>query len=146
LPTTNDLFKTPEDWTREGMLFTRIGSETLRDIWLAPVSGGGQPKPLIQTSFGEYNAIVSPDGRWVAYLSNEGGTDDVYIQSFPATGHKVRVSSSGASEPRWMPGSDEICYRSANGPDIMSVKLTRNGDNLDAGAPRPLFHLPPDII
>jgi Tol biopolymer transport system component len=139
LPTTSDLFKTPEDWTREGLIFNSIGRETFRDIWLAP-SGGGPPTPLIRTRFAELDARVSPDGRWMAYISNEGGDDDVYIQSFPVPGHKVRVSASGAWQVLgWMPGSDEVCYQSGSRAEMVSVKLTRRGDDLEAGEPRILF-------
>lgn len=120
-----------------------LSGETSRDIWIAP--GGGPPRPLIRTRFGEYNARVSPDGHWIAYISNEAGSDDLYIQSFPVTGHKVRVSSAGAIKVWWMPGSDEVCYRSGGGVEMMSVKLTRKGDELEAGEPRRLFRFPPDV-
>jgi Tol biopolymer transport system component len=141
LPTTPDLFKSPNDWTREGLIFDNIGGETFRDLWIVPTSGDGPPAPLIRTRFTELLARVSPDGHWIAYLSDEGGSSDVYIQSFPVLGHKVRVSSSGANQVWWMPGSDEVCYQSTSGGEMVSVKLTRNGAVLDPGEPRVLFRL-----
>jgi Tol biopolymer transport system component len=145
LPTTTNLFKTPEDWTREGLVFTDIGTGTFRDLWLAHPSGGRAPMPLIQTPFSEYLARVSPDGRWIAYVSNEAGPEDVYIQSFPVPGHKLRVSTGGALLPHWMPGSDEVFYETMD-QRIVSVKLTRKGDDLDAAEPRALFKVPPGLI
>ena len=142
LATTSDLFKSATDWTREGLVITNIGSTTFRDIWLAPDPRGGQARPLIQTRFSEGLAKVSPDGHWIAYISNEAGGDDVYIQSFPTPGHKTRVSSGGANIMWWMPGCDEICYRSASRTLMMSAKLTRQGEDLEVGEPRILFRYP----
>jgi dipeptidyl aminopeptidase/acylaminoacyl peptidase len=145
LPTTTNLFKSPEDWTHEGLVFTDIGSGTFRDLWLAHPPSGSAPTPLIQTPFSEYLARVSPDGRWIAYVSNEAGPEDVYIQSFPVPGHKLRVSTGGALLPHWMPGSDEVFYEAMD-QRIVSVKLTRKGDDLDAGEPKALFKVPPGLI
>ncbi|MEO5616743.1 MAG: protein kinase [Candidatus Eisenbacteria bacterium] len=144
LATNDDLFKTAEDWPRAGLVFSSIAGETFRDLWLAPEAGGGAPAPLVRTRFAEFGARVSPDGHWIAYQSNEAGDDDVYIQSFPVPGHKIRVSSRGAGRAWWMPGSDEICYR-ANSGEMMSVKLTRNGEDFEAGEPRILFQFPQGV-
>ena len=143
LTTTTDLFKWPESWPAPGLVFLSIGMETNRDLWMLPASGG-PAVPLIRTQFSEFLSEVSPDGRWIAYLSNEAGTEDVYIQSFPEPGHKVRVSSTGALRLWWMPGSDELCYRSASN-EIVSVKLAPAGEDLQVGGARVLFRLPPDI-
>jgi serine/threonine-protein kinase len=89
---------------------------------------------------------VSPDGRWIAYLSSEAGHDDVYIQSFPGLGHKVRVSTNGAARVWWMPGSDEVCYRTVDERQMMNVKLTRQGDDLVVGQPQVLFHFPAGVV
>jgi hypothetical protein len=147
LPTTDDLFKSPEAWTRQGLVFMNIGAETFRDLWLAPFPEGA-PSPLIRTRFGEWQSRVSPDGHWIAYLSNEAGIDDVYIQSFPVPGHKLRVSSAGAGRVWWMPGSDEVCYRTVgvSGTVMMSVKLTRHGEGLEVVESRVLFPFPPEIV
>jgi eukaryotic-like serine/threonine-protein kinase len=146
LPTTNDLFKLASDWSREGLVLTIISGTNFRDLWLAQPTSGGRVAPLVQTPFAEAFGKVSPDGRWIAYISNEGGTDDVYLQSFPLGGHKTRVSSGGATWLWWMPGSDEICYRTTNRALMMIVKLTRNGEDLEVGEPRLLFRYPLDVI
>ncbi len=140
VPTTTDLFKAPTAWAREGLIITNWDERTLGDLWIHPLSADGRATPLIQTQFTEAQAAISPDGRWIAYLSNEAGKDDIYIQSFPVPGHKVRVSTGGAQRPSWMPGSDEICYRS--GIDMMTVKLTRRGEDLEVGTPQVLFRFP----
>ncbi len=145
VPTTTDLFKNPECWTRDGLVITDIGGGTFRDIWIVPVEGGGKATPLIQTRFAEHLSAVSPDGHWIAYLSNEAGFEDVYVQSFPVPGHKVRVSSGGALRVWWLGGNDELCYSAANTPDAMSVKLTVQAGDLQFGTPKLLFHRPHDL-
>ena len=144
LPTTGDLFKWPEDWTRDGhtLVFSNISSATYDDIWITSPSVDGKPTPLLETRFRERTARVSPDGRWIAYRSDEAGPYDVYIQSFPKIGHKVRVSRDGALGLWWMPGSDELCYLTLNSDAVMSVSLRRNGADLDPGEPGLLFRTP----
>src|SRR4029079_17567430 len=128
VPTTNDLFKAPVDWTREGLLVASINERTGRDIWMVPTGGERKPVPWLQSAFSEYRGRVSPDGRWCAYLSNEAGKDDVYIQSFPVPGHKVRVSTNGAGRIGWMPKGDGLCFRNgsggAGGTEILCAAVT----------------------
>ena len=145
LPTTDHLFKTVSDWSRAGLALTVIDSRTRRDVLLAPYPGGGAVQPLARTEFVEFTGKFSPDGRWLAYVSNEAGQIDVYVQSFPDGGHKTRVTNGGAEELWWMPGGDEICYRTADRTQMMSVKLTRDGDGMNVGAARALFRFPPGV-
>jgi hypothetical protein len=143
-PTTNDLFKSPSDWTREGLVLYAIRDVTFQDVLLAHYPGGGI-SDLVVTPFSESLGKVSPDGHWLAYLSNEAGDPDVYLQSFPEPGHKVRISNGGALAMWWMPGGDELCYRAGSGNAMMSVKLVRRGAELEAGTPRVLLTCPPDV-
>jgi len=145
LPTTDHLFKTVSDWSRAGLALTVIDSRTRRDVLLAPYPGGGAVQPLARTEFVEFTGKFSPDGRWLAYVSNEAGQIDVYVQSFPDGGHKTRVTNGGAEDLWWMPGGDEICYRTADRTQMMSVKLTRDGDGMNVGAARALFRFPPGV-
>jgi eukaryotic-like serine/threonine-protein kinase len=143
LETTDDLFKNATDWCREGIVLMALRARTLRDVVLKTYPEG-EVRPLVETPFVEKDGHVSPDGRWLAYYSLEANTNDLYIQSFPEPGHKVRVTSGGASDSRWMPGSDAICYRT--GHRWWKVKLTRTGSEFDVGTPEPLLTLPPDCI
>jgi len=146
LPTTDELFKAPEGWTRAGLVFWMQAAATLRDLWILPDSLGAKPAPFLRTRFAESGSVVSPDGKWIAYLSNEAGFLDVYLQSFPVAGHKVRVTSEGVVAVWWMPGSNELCYRSQNGLAFKTVKLTHLGDDLEVGVPRLLFQPPADVL
>ena len=96
--------------------------------------------------FAEVLGRVSPDRRWLAFLSAEaGGRPDVYVQAFPEPGHKIRVSSGGAAAVWWMPDGDELCYMPLNFTRMMSAKVIRNGEDLEIGDPRILFDLPADV-
>ncbi len=144
VPTTADLFKHPVEWSSRGLLVSSINRETFRDVWLVPSTGA--PVPLFRSRFGEDMPAVSPDGRWIAYLSDEAGHDDVYLESFPVLGHKVRVSTDGASRVWWVPGSDELRYRTASGAEMVAVTLTPRGGDVEVGAPRVVLRFPPEVL
>jgi hypothetical protein len=101
----------PSDWSADGALvvFTRSGPPGTRDLWVQPAAGG-PARPYLDTPAQEAGARVSPDGRWVAYTSDETGRDEVYLQSFPQPGRKVLVSSGGGSNPVWRRDGRELYY------------------------------------
>jgi serine/threonine-protein kinase len=138
------------DWSRDGRIaYFEVGKTTQEDIWTLPVTADGRripgsdPKPYIQTPFRELNARFSPElnPRWIAYMSNKSGQFEVYIDSFPETGHEIRVSSAGGSYPEWNDAGDELFCLS---PDysLMSVRLKSTASSLEPSVPRPLFRLP----
>jgi len=133
--------KVPTDWSRDG----RYLAYTQRnDVWALPLSGPGNAEPLrvTNTAFVESNARFSPDGRWIAYQSNESGPQgDVYIQSFPAPGIKQQVSTKGGILPRWGTHGAELFYVTPTST-LMSVSLKSAGAGLQVGTPVPLFSLP----
>jgi hypothetical protein len=146
LTTNNDLFKSPEEWTRDGLVFNSIGSETGRDIWLLPLSEGSAPIPLAKSRFGEFGSRISPDGHWIAYISAEAGTEDVYVQSFPNPGNKIRVSRVEAALPYWLPGSEELWFARASDVTMLSAPLTHRGPEIEVGEARTMFRLPADFV
>ena len=109
------------------------------DIWVAPLemrgAGGpqaGEPKPFLQTQFSESFPAVSPDGRWVAYVSNESGRDQIYVRPYPGPGGKWLVS--GGNYPVWSPNGRELFY--SVGRRIMAVSYSADGDSFRAEKPR----------
>src|SRR5206468_3984324 len=72
-----------------------------RDLWLLPIEGDRTPRPLLQTNADEYEARVSPDGRWIAYTSDENGQREVYISPFPTMSAKRQISLAGGISARW---------------------------------------------
>jgi len=142
--TTSQNTQTPVSMTPDGtrLLFTETAPKTNQDIGVLSldVAPKSQIGPLVQTSFNELNAEVSPDGRWVAYQSNESGVNQVYVRPFPKveTGH-WQVSTSGGTMPAWAHSGRELFYANANGMWVVTVQAT--GAIFSAGNPTKLFDL-----
>jgi Tol biopolymer transport system component len=138
VPTTDALFKYVQDWSPDGkfVVFQDVSPSTRADLWLLPMTGVRKPEPYLNTTYGESSARVSPDGRWLAYDSDESGAVEVYVQSFPKPGHKVRVSSNGGGGPVWSRGGKELLYLARDGLMVVPIEA---GAELQPGAPQPLF-------
>jgi len=95
-----------------------------------------QVKPFLQTRFQEGGAQFSPDGRWLAYASNESGRPEIYLQPYPGPGGKTQISTDGGTEPAWNRNGRELFYRS--GDRMMAVEVTAE-PSLVVGRPRMLF-------
>jgi dipeptidyl aminopeptidase/acylaminoacyl peptidase len=129
----------PGDWTRDGryLAVMKLSSETDWDIFALPVEGSGEAFPAIQTPFAELLPMLSPDGRWVTYMSDQSGRMEVYVQRFPEPGGKWQVSTAGGGEPVWSADGSEIFYIDA-AQNLVSVKVTAN-QTFKAGLPEILF-------
>jgi hypothetical protein len=90
----------------------------------------------VETPFVEGSAQFSPDGRWLAYVSNESGRPEIYVQPYPRSGGKWQMSTEGGTEPMWNPNGRELFYR--NGERMMAVEVTSQ-PTLSASRPRMLF-------
>jgi serine/threonine-protein kinase len=101
-----------------------VGSKGANDLYIASIEGDRSVRPLIATEFDEYNAEISPDGRWIAFQSNRSGHDDVYVRPFPdVTAGQWPVSPGGGVKPVWAPGGRELCYLAPDGK-LMSVPVS----------------------
>jgi hypothetical protein len=83
---------------------------------------------------------VSPDGRWLAYISDESGDWEVYVQPFRRPGERLRVSVDGGGQPKWRGDGKELFYRSAGGP-LVAVEVREGADGLEVGLPTELFEV-----
>ncbi|MDQ3686741.1 MAG: protein kinase [Acidobacteriota bacterium] len=119
----------PIDWSADGrfILYHPASSTTRRDVWVFPVTGSRQPYALLDTEFDVCHAQLSPDGRWLAYTSDESGSYEIYVQPFTAEGKlgvdKKRISTNGGSQPRWRRDGQELFYVAADG-QMMAVKAS----------------------
>jgi hypothetical protein len=140
------LVRTPEmkltgGWSRDGRFFFYVGSdpETRLDLWYLDARGdAAAPQPFLKTPSNEMQPSLSPDGRWMAYASDETGSWEVYVQSFPAPGAKRAISVGGGAEPQWTRGGSELVYLRPDGT-MMAVEVAVTDAALQPGRPRPLF-------
>jgi dipeptidyl aminopeptidase/acylaminoacyl peptidase len=103
------------------------------------MTGEKKPIPIAVTPFTEMTPMFSPDGKYVAYVSNESGRDEIYVQTFPEPGGKWQVSNGGGSDPSWRGDGKELYYRSAD-QKLMSVEV-RGGAEFQAGVPQVLYSI-----
>ena len=136
----NNLY--PGSVSRDGKLLLYFNGNALsatgNDLWVLPLSGDGKPTPFMQTEFNETYGAFSPDGRWVAYTSNESGQNEVYVAPFPGPGGKWQVSQGGGAYPRWRGDSAEIFFHVPEGP-LMAASVDGRGSAFVVGAVKPLF-------
>ncbi|MDD1679965.1 MAG: hypothetical protein LUO93_12375, partial [Methanomicrobiales archaeon] len=152
------LFKSNADkyttsWSRDGrfLLYMNLDPKTGQDLWVLPLAGERKPIPFLRTEFIERDARFSPDGRWIAYSSDESGNDEVYVRPFvpgaaggSASGGKWLVSKGGGRVPLWRADGKELYYLNSASFDQMAVAVTAE-KAFQAGVPRRLF-VAPQII
>jgi Tol biopolymer transport system component len=130
----------PTDWSADGrfVLYTFIGNfPVTSDIWALPLFGERKPFPVIQTEFSESQGALSPDGRWIAYTTDETGQPNVHIQPFLRAGGKQRISPNGGRNPHWRADGRELFYLDAAGT-MTAVPIDPTAGSA-AGLPKTLF-------
>jgi serine/threonine protein kinase len=138
----SDQSKAPADWSPDGrfLLYRSIDPQTGFDLWVLPLSGDKKPFPFLKTPFEERNGQFSPDGKWIAYQSNESGRFEIYVLPFPGPGRKFQISGNGGAQPRWNRNGKEIFYVSLDSKMMAApVKLSPDGQSMEAGTPVALF-------
>jgi serine/threonine protein kinase len=137
-------WQAPSDWSADGrFIIYRENDPTIGgDLWAVPLFGQQKPFPFLRTRFSETMPRFSPDGRWVAFASNESSRYEIYVARFERPAEKWRVSTAGGTQPRWRRDGRELFYL-APGNQIMAVALTP-GETFESGAPSPLFRIDPD--
>ncbi|HEX6186735.1 MAG TPA: protein kinase [Pyrinomonadaceae bacterium] len=127
------------DWSADGkfIVFEGSDSQTGANLWVLPLYGDMKPYVVLQTQFNETHGRFSPDNRWLAYVSNESGRNEVYVQSFPTSGGKWQVSTTGGAQPHWRADGKELFYMT---PDrkLMAVDVNSQ-QSFAVGAPKLLF-------
>jgi Tol biopolymer transport system component/predicted Ser/Thr protein kinase len=131
--------KNPTSWSPDGrfILFEAFTANRGRDLWIVSLDGTPKPEPFLQTQFNEVRATFSPDGKWVAYVSDESGREEVYVTSFPARSGRRQISTGGGRRPRWRSDGRELFY-AARGGKVMTVEVGPGGE---FGPPTELFQI-----
>ena len=126
-------------WSPDGQLaFTELSPTTGYDIWVKRISDH-EAQPFLQTSSNEFAAQFSPDGRWLAYTSDESGRNEIYVRPYPGPGGKWQLSTDGGAEAMWNRNGRELFYRSGNA--MMAVEIPAQQDFV-ARNPSKLFEGP----
>ena len=128
------------DWSRDGryILYGVVDPKTSWDLWTLSLDDPSKPVPFLQTNFDERGAKFSPNGRWVAYESNESGANEVCVRAFPVTAGKWQISITGGEQPRWRRDGKELFYISTD-RKLMSVEVNTDGATFEHRAPTVLF-------
>jgi Tol biopolymer transport system component len=136
--------KTPLDWSQDGrfLLFSTASPRTGWDLLALPLTGDRTPVAVSSTLFSERNGQFSPNGRWVAFESNESGRFEVSIQRFPGPGAKFQVSSGGGTTPRWRSNGRELFFVAPNGAMMSAtLRFSNDGQSLDVSDVHQLFRV-----
>ena len=148
----------PYDWTPDGrfIIYGDGAAQTGDDLMILPMSGANaspagrseqkndgdrKPRPFLRTQFNEGDARFSPDGRWVAYVSDESGRSEVYVRPFAESGQAVKrqISTAGGVSPRWRRDGKELFYLAVD-KRLMAVPV-QIGATFEAGTPAALFQV-----
>jgi serine/threonine-protein kinase len=143
------LFKNPQQWTPDGkhVTFEQPDPETAWDVWRVPIASDRKPEPVVRTAANEHGGWVSPDGRWIAYTSDESGRDELYVQSYPVAGQRQQLTTTGTN--RWY-GDTKVDW-SRDGRELLlfdgavRVMEVANGPTFRAGPLRLLFAAPSGV-
>ena len=144
--TTSHGSQNVHDWSADGrfLLYQESVNDPAApagsDLWILPLAGDRKPFPYLQTPSRENAGQFSPDGKWIAYTSDEQGTSQVYVQSFPVGRGKWQISSQGGDYPRWRRDGKELYYAATDGR-LNAVAVQASQAGLDFGAPVPLFRI-----
>ncbi|MEO6080501.1 MAG: TIR domain-containing protein [Steroidobacteraceae bacterium] len=146
----NNQAKWPSSWSRDGryLLYFSINPGSGIDLWVLPMTGQRKPFPLLQSTFGKVWGQFSPDGRWVAYQSNESGQNEIYVRRFvvptdaadsnAAGESQWQVSTAGGIYPTWRADGKELFYIDPSGR-MMAAPIATSGPTVVPGTPVALF-------
>jgi Tol biopolymer transport system component len=139
--------KLPSSFSPNGKLvvYMQRSEQTGYDIWILPLSGKREPYAFLQTPFNELVGELSPDGQWMAYVSDESGRNEVYVTRFPDPDRKWQVSTSGGETMWWRQDGKEVLYQEESGR-LMAAEVSARGDTFEVGLVEPLFETTPNLV
>ncbi len=140
------LSKWPNDLSSDGklLLYREFSSSTRGDLKVLPLSGGRGPFTYLASRFDEDTGVFSPDGRWVAYASEESGRKEIYVATFPEPSRRHRISTDGGTQPRWSRDGRELFFVTSS-RTFMAAPFESARTDQPAGAPRRLFDAPMNV-
>jgi eukaryotic-like serine/threonine-protein kinase len=143
------LFKYAQSWSRDGkyLVYYQLDPKTNEDLWVLPMTGSDRtPQPYLRTPFNELGGVLSPDDRWMAYLSDETGQQEAYVQAFPTPGRKFRVTTTGASQVWWRKDGRQLLIASLDATTLFTSDVQVANGAFTSSAPQVVGHLPKGIL
>jgi Tol biopolymer transport system component len=140
----SDYLQIPSSWSATGNAIAFLQRPGPDDgssgIWVLPMEGDRKPRLFLESRFSLTHPDFSPDGRWMAYVSNESGAQEVYVQPYPGPGEKIRISTNVGTEPIWTANGRELLYRgfTSSGMAFFSASV-RSLSPFQVDTPRLLF-------
>jgi len=142
----------PTSWTTDGMylIYWALAPQTGNDIWMLPLSGTRKPLPLVQTKGNDRMGLVSPDRHWLAFVSTESGSTEVYVTQFPQPARYWQISRSGGTRPLWRDDGKELFFVAGNNDEgyklmTASIGAVSGEAEFKVGVPQALFELEGNI-
>jgi Tol biopolymer transport system component len=136
---TSSVNKTPRSWSPDGMFIAYVSTGGRGDIWILPLTGSRTPVPFAQTEFDERDPMFSPNGRWLAYQSDESGHNEVYVRPFPSGEGRWMISTGGGATPKWRGDSRELFYQLNR--EVWAVAITQMASGVEVGTPQRLLDI-----
>ncbi len=115
------------------LAYTRASPGGASDVYTLPLDGDRKVRPFVNTDAVEFGPEFSPDGKWIAYVSDESGVDEVYVAPYPGPGGRQQVTGKGGASPTWSHDGRELFYQSSAG--LFAVGVAVHGSELQFGAP-----------
>ena len=141
-------FKYLCSWTPDGrsLVYARQEAATRRDLWILPLDGDHTPKPYLVTPYFEERGVVSPDGRWMVYDSDESGQTEVYVQSFPDAGAKYQVTTRGGFNRGWSSDGRRLYFGEDSDVFVTKAADVLPGPQFRLGSPRTVARVPKTVF
>jgi Tol biopolymer transport system component len=141
------VFKNPDGWSSDGrwIVFTQLDPDTAQNIWLLPTSGSMLPVPYLRGPLRDDTGKPSPDGHWLAYVSDDTGRFELYVQSFPEPGHKQQISTDGVAGQWWTRDGRHLLFVNGDGKSLWRADV-EPGTTLKVSAPLRIATLPPNVV
>jgi len=133
---SKDQQKSVDDWSSDDRYVVYDTTSPGR-LWVLPLFGDRKPAPFVQDNYDTRQARFSPNGRYIAYASNQSGQYEIYVQTFPQASGKWQVSTGGGNHPEWRRDGKELFF--VSGKSLMAVEVNTDGPQLSASIPKPLF-------
>ena len=143
-PEPVETFVTDMSRDRRYLVYQRMDAKSGWDIWALPFGADAVPLSIVRSDADERTARLSPDGGWIAFVSNNSGLSEVYVQPFPGPGRRLQVSTKGGDQPQWRADAAELFYMALDGKLMATpIAFPAGRQSIEIGAPVPLFS--PDV-